>query len=139
MGRHVIPRYAVTFALIIGCGYSTSAQQPADELVPAKLNCGSHSGNIKELKAFQFDLQFEVFGSLWMVDRATSPQPGMEKFRGILSPSGTMLVAGQGKSDDGATWTYEFSGRKNSKGVTVLRGTLRSDNPKGARTCSLSF
>jgi hypothetical protein len=28
--------------------------------------------------------------------------------RGILSPSGTMLFAGLGNSDDGATWTYEF-------------------------------
>jgi hypothetical protein len=63
----------------------------------------------------------------------------MEKFRGILSPSGTMLVAGQGKSDDGATWTYEFSGRKNPKGVTILRGSLNSDKPKGARACSLTF
>jgi hypothetical protein len=81
VGRHVIPRrlghllYAAVFMLIVGCGFSASAQQPADELVPAKLNCGSHSANSKELKPFQFDLQFEVFGSLWMVDRATSHQP----------------------------------------------------------------
>jgi hypothetical protein len=145
VGRHVIPRrlghllYAAAFVLIVGCGFSASAQQPADELVPAKLNCGSHSANSNELKPFQFDLQFEVFGSLWMVDRTTSPQPGMEKFRGILSPSGTMLVAGEGKLEDGTAWTYEFSGRKNPKGVTILRGTLRSDKPKGARTCSLTF
>ena len=38
------------------------------------------------------------------------------KFRGILSPSGTMLIAGLGKSEEGATWTYEFSGHKNPHG-----------------------
>ena len=119
--------------------YSASAQQAPTEEVPAKLTCGSHSANPTQLKAFQIDLKFDVFGSLWMVDRKTSPQSGTEKFRGILSPSGAMLIAGQGNADEGATWTYEFSGRKNPSGITLLRGSLRSAEPKGTRTCSLTF
>ena len=74
-----------------------------------------------------------------MTDRMTSQQPGQEKFRGILSPSGTMLIAGEGKADNGATWSYEFSGRKTPSGVTILRGSLRSTVPKGTRSCSLTF
>jgi hypothetical protein len=126
--------------LMLGSNAPVAAQQqtPTDH-VTASLNCGSHSANPKELKSFQVDLQFDVYGSLWMVDRKTSPQAGEEKFRGILSPTGMMLIAGQGKFDNGETWTYEFSGRKNPKGITILRGSLQSEQPKGMRTCSLTF
>ena len=116
-----------------------SAQEAPTARVSASLTCGSHSADPAKLKAFQVDLQFLVFGSLWVADRTTSPQPGTEKFRGVLSPSGTMLIAGQGKTDDGASWTYEFSGRKTANGITILRGSLQSAKPKGARTCSLTF
>jgi hypothetical protein len=115
------------------------AQQAPTDRVTASLNCGSHSANSKELKPFQADLQFDLYGSLWMLDRKTSPQAGEEKFRGILSPTGMMLIAGQGESGNGETWTYEFSGRKNPKGITILKGSLRSEQPKGVRTCSLTF
>ena len=136
------------YLLVTGCMLALGSHvpfvsaQPAPaptERVAASLNCGSHSSNPKLLKAFQADLQFDLYGSLWMLDRKTGPQSGEEKFRGILSPTGMMLIAGQGKSDAGETWTYEFSGSKNPKGVTILKGSLRSDQPKGTRTCSLTF
>ena len=114
-------------------------QEAASEQVPAKLTCGAHSANPNQLKSFQIDLTFNVFDSLWVVDRTTSPQPGTEKFRGILSPTGTMLIAGRGKADDGAVWSYELSGKKKPSGITILRGSLNSDSPKGTRTCSLTF
>jgi len=120
---------------------SDAAQaQPAEpaERVKATLNCGSHSADIRNMKSFQFDLQFNVYESLWMVDRKPG-QGGDEKFRGILSPTGAMLIAGLGKSDDGVRWSYEFSGQKNSRGITILKGSLRSEQPKGMRSCSLSF
>jgi hypothetical protein len=111
--------------LMLGSNAPVAAQQQAPtDHVTASLNCGSHSANPKELKSFQVDLQFDVYGSLWMVDRKTSPQAGEEKFRGILSPTGMMLIAGQGK---------------NPKGITILRGSLQSEQPKGMRTCSLTF
>lgn len=132
--------YAAAFVLSFNAWTcSASAQQAPTEQVPAKLTCGSHSANPKELKAFQVDLQFDVFDSLWLVDRKTSPRPGTEKFRGILSPSGAMLFAGQGKLDDGTSWSYEFSGRKNPSGITILRGSLRSAEPNGTRICSMTF
>ena len=105
--------------------------------VPAKLTCGSHSSNPAQNKAFQVDLQFDVTGSLWLLDWKT--ERAEVKFRGILSPSGTMLVAGLGKSEEGATWTYEFSGQKNPTGIAVLKGSMQSEQPKGTRLCSLTF
>ena len=146
MTRYVMSRrlryllYVTAFALTAGpWGLSASAQQPATKHVPAKLVCGSHSANRKELKPFQVELTFNISGSLWLIDRKTSRRPGSEKFLGILSPSGTMLIVGEGKSDDGATWTYEFSGRKSPNGITILKGSRHSTAPKGARSCSLAF
>jgi len=139
--RHLKRLCATACVLMFGsCGLPVSAQQVRTDYVKASLACGSHSANPKQRKSFQVDLQFDLFGSLWIVDRKiSSPKSGEEKFRGILSPTGAMLIAGQGKSDDGETWSYEFSGRKNLKGVTVLKGSLRSEHPTGTRTCSLTF
>jgi hypothetical protein len=144
--RSRLLRYATAAALLFGPWHcfgpwhvAASAQEEPTEHVTATLTCGSHSANPAALKAFQVDLQFKVFGSLWLADTTTGGQPGTEKFRGVLSPSGTMLIAGQGKADDGTTWTYEFSGRKSSNGITILRGSLKSATPKGARTCSLTL
>jgi hypothetical protein len=118
---------------------SASAKFALTDRVTASLTCGSHSANPKQLKSFQVDLQFDLYGSLWSVDLKAGPQGGDEKFRGILSPTGKMLIAGQGLADNGTTWTYEFSGNKNQKGITILNGSLRSEQPKGTRTCSLTF
>ena len=123
------------------------AQQAATKHISAKLVCGWHSANPKELKPFTENLQFDVTDNLWISERKTSPQPGRERFLGILSPSsGTMLVIGErrlvigdGKLDDRPIWTYEFSGHKSPRGLTILRGHLQSQMPKGTRTCSLGF
>ena len=146
MLRYVTPRRLrpllslTAFALAFAPGgWPASAQQAASKQVPAKLVCGSLSANRKEHPPFQVKLTFNVSGSLWLVDRKTSRRPGGEKFLGILSPSGTMLIVGEGKSDDGATWTYEFSGRKSPNGITILRGSMQSAAPKGSRACSLAF
>jgi hypothetical protein len=119
---------------------SAAAQETPAEHVKVSLACGSHSADPKLLKSFQADLQFAVVGSLWLLDRKlSSPKSGEEKFRGVLSPKGAMLIAGLGKADGGENWTYEFSGQKNSKGITVLKGSLTSDQPPGTRICSLTF
>ena len=130
---------AVVSGLALSSVTAPAQQDAATEQVPAKLTCGAHSANPNQLKSFQVDLTFSVYDSLWVMDRVTSPQAGTEKFRGILSPTGTMLIAGRGKTDDGATWSYELSGKKKPSGITILRGSLNSDNPKGTRTCSLTF
>jgi hypothetical protein len=119
--------------------FPTFAGQPGTEQVPAKLTCGSHSSNPTEKKAFQVELRFDVTGSLWLMDWKAPDQSREVKFRGILSPSGMMLIAGLGKSDDGATWTYEFSGTKNANGISILKGSLQSEQPKGTRSCSLTL
>jgi hypothetical protein len=128
---------ALGFITAAICNFFALAQDIAVKHVPAKLTCGSHSSNPQQHKAFQIDLQFEVNGSLWMLDWKT--EQAEVKFRGILSPSGAMLVAGLGKSDKGAIWTYEFSGHKNPTGIAVLKGSMQSEQPKGARSCSMTF
>ena len=127
----------VITAIVCSCNFLASAQDVASKRVPAKLTCGSHSSNPQQHKAFQVDLQFEVNGSLWMLDWKT--ERAEVKFRGILSPSGAMLVAGLGRSEQGANWTYEFSGHKNPTGIAVLKGSLQSEEPKGTRSCSMTF
>ena len=128
----------ISAACVIGGASGTGyAQEPAPKRVPAKLTCGSHSSNPAQNKAFQVELQFEVTGSLWLLDWKT--EHTVVKFRGILSPSGTMLIAGLGKSDEGATWTYEFSGQKKPTGLAILKGSMQSEQPKGTRSCSLTF
>jgi hypothetical protein len=130
-------------ACVICCAYGTRhdfsafAEEIAPKRVAAKLTCGSHSSNPTQNKAFQVELQFDVTGSLWLLDWKT--EHAEVKFRGILSPSGTMLIAGLGKSDEGATWTYEFSGQKKPTGIAILNGSMQSEQPKGARLCSLTF
>ena len=142
MGRK-LRTVLILAACVICCGYSTSysfsafAEEITPKRVAAKLTCGSHSSNPTQNKAFQVELQFDVTGSLWLLDWKT--EHAEVKFRGILSPSGTMLIAGLGKSDEGATWTYEFSGQKKPTGIAILNGSMQSEQPKGARLCSLTF
>lgn len=125
--------------ILFGLSNLASANEASAEHFSAKLTCGSHSANPSELKPFQTELQFDVHGPLWTADSATNTGAGKEKFRGIISPSGAILIAGRGESEGGATWSYEFSGSKAAKGITILKGTLRTEHPKGMRTCSLSF
>ena len=117
---------------------ATRAQETQPVKVSTKLNCGSHSSDPNQLKSFQTDLQFSVVDSLWYLDRKTE-NGDEEKFRGIRSPTGAMLIAGQGKSAGGQTWTYEFAGQRNPRGVTVLQGSLESEMPRGRRSCSLAI
>jgi hypothetical protein len=134
--RHL--RTAAALALIFtACALPASAEQPASKQIAAKLVCGSFSADPYKMKPFEAKFQFTVSGPLWTSDVA-DPR-GKERFLGILSPSGTMLIVGEGKRADGATWTYEFSGRKKQDSLTILRGSLQSQKPKGSRACSLAF
>jgi hypothetical protein len=152
MIRNVTPRWFrylfCVLALMSGpFSLSAPAQQAAIEHIPAKLICGPHSANPKELKGFAENLQFDVNDNLWISERKTSLPPGKERFLGILSlSSGAMLIigerrlfTGEGKLDPRPIWTYEFSGRKTPNGLTILKGQLQSQTPKGTRSCSLGF
>jgi hypothetical protein len=134
--RYLLCAGALALAFAAG-GLPASAQQPTSKQVAAKLVCGSFSADPHKMKPYESKFAFTVSGPLWTSDVAD--QRGKERFLGILSPSGTMLIVGEGKSDDGATWTYEFSGRKKQDSLTILRGSLQSQKPKGSRACSLAF
>ena len=134
---HALRGLALVAALAFGAGCALAlADQPASKQVKAKIVCGSHSANPHELRPFDLHLEFAVSGPLWT--STVKDARGSERFLGILSPSGTMLIVGEGKADNGATWTYEFSGKKKD-GLTIVRGSLKSDKPKGSRICSLAF
>lgn len=144
MNVHAAPRrlrgFVCAAALVLTFGALSAPvwaqQKPGTKEVKAKLVCGSHSANPRELRPFDLHLAFTVSGPLWTSD--VSDPRGKERFLGILSPSGTMLIVGEGKAADDASWTYEFSGKKKD-GLTILRGSLKSDKPKGSRICSLAF
>ncbi len=129
---------AIVLALAIAAVSAPAAaqQQPDSKEVKAKIVCGSHSADPHKLRPFDLHLTFTVSGPLWT--STVKDERGNERFLGILSPSGTMLIVGEGKATDGATWTYEFSGKKKD-GLTIVRGSLNSDKPKGSRICSLAF
>jgi hypothetical protein len=137
MDRQLASVVVIVAGILISSQCSLTLAQESIKRVSAKLTCGSHSSNPLQHKAFQTDLQFDVNGSLWMLDWKT--ERAEVKFRGILSPSGAMLISGLGKSDEGAAWTYEFSGHKNPTGIAVLKGSLQSEQPKGTRSCSMTF
>jgi hypothetical protein len=71
--------------------------------IKAKLVCGSHTADPHKLRPFDLHLKFTVSGPLWTSDETDAR--GKERFLGIQSPSGTMLIVGEGKAADGATWT----------------------------------
>jgi hypothetical protein len=137
MGRKLKAALIAAACVTWGACSTSYAEDIAPKRVTGKLTCGSHSSNPTQYKAFQVELQFDVTGSLWLLDWKTDRAE--VKFRGILSPSGTMLIAGLGKSDEGASWTYEFSGHKNPTGIAILKGSMQSEQPKGTRSCSLTF
>jgi hypothetical protein len=60
---------------------------------------------------------------------------------GTVGPSGAVLMAGEGGLPGlPPEWTYEFAGKLNPKGPTVLRGQLANIMGGGAkRSCSISF
>jgi hypothetical protein len=131
--------FVVLMAFLVLLPSFSIGQERKPKQVSAKLTCASLSSDPKEYKAFQVDLQFEVYDSLWMADRKTPELSEEEKFRGVLSPSGSMLVAGLGTSENGKKWDYEFSGNRKAGTLTILKGSLRSEQPKGTRSCALSF
>ena len=64
-----------------------------------------------------------------MIDRgvliATPSRPQGQMMTGTVAPSGAVLIAGEGGTPgQPPEWTYEFSGKLNPKGPTVLRGQL---------------
>ena len=100
--------------------------------------CGSFSGDPRKYPAWNDNMSI-------VIDRgvltATPARPQGQIMTGTVAPSGAVLVAGEGGlPGQPPEWTYEFSGKLNPKGPTVLRGQLANIMGGGAkRSCSISF
>jgi hypothetical protein len=115
--------------------------QDAPKTMKGKLICGSFSAQPKTSPPWNEEVSVEILHGAITVVRPQYPPPKGVAFKGILAPSGAILIAGEGNLEDGqAAWNYEFSGTLNASGTTDLRGKLMAiKGPAGSRTCSMSF
>jgi hypothetical protein len=138
-GNGMKPRIAalasalVTFALIAPA-YSQNPKQKHD----GKIVCGSFSGDPKKYPAWNDNMDIVIERG---VLTATPSRPQGQVMTGTVAPSGAVLVAGEGGlPGQPPEWTYEFAGKLNPNGPTVLRGQLANIMGGGAkRSCSISF
>jgi hypothetical protein len=112
--------------------------QGAPEKREGKIVCGSFSGDPKKFPAWTDDVTIAMDRGALV---ATPSRPQGQVMRGVVAPSGAILLAGEGGMIDGvAEWTYEFAGKLNPKGPTVIRGQLADIKGGPAkRQCSISF
>jgi hypothetical protein len=131
-----IPLAILAFALMTGAAL---AQEPVKKT--GKLICGSFSARQKESKPWNEEIAVEISHGAITVVRPDYPPPKGVAFKGIVAPSGAILISGEGSVEDGqAEWNYEFSGKLNAGGTTDLRGKLTAiKGTPGNRTCSMSF
>jgi hypothetical protein len=131
-----IPLAVFAFAVMTGVA---SAQEPIKK--NGKLICGSFSARQTESKPWNEEIAVDISHGTITVTRPDYPPPKGVAFKGLVAPSGAILIAGEGSVEDGpAEWNYEFSGKLNAGGSTDLRGKLTAiKGTPGSRTCSMSF
>ena len=132
------PRCATAMAAALLTAVLAAAAHGAPQTHEGKIVCGSFSGDPKKYPAWNDGMEI-------VIDRhALVATPSREKgqvMRGVVAPSGAVLLAGEGGPPSAdPEWTYEFSGKLNPKGPTVLRGQL-ADIKGGLakRSCAISF
>ena len=87
-----------------------------------KIVCGSFSGDPKKYPAWNDNMEIVIDRGTLIATPATAARPGHGRHGG---PSGAVLMAGEGGlPGQPPEWTYEFAGKLNPKGPTVLRGQL---------------
>jgi hypothetical protein len=103
-----------------------------------KIVCGSFSGDPKKYPAWNDNMEVVIERGRLI---ATPSRSQGQIMAGTVGPSGSVLMAGEGGlPGQPPEWTYEFSGKLNPKGPTVLRGQLANILGGGAsRQCSISF
>jgi hypothetical protein len=133
-------RRLVLLSAVLLCGVSTSHAQQSGT-VPAKLSCSEHSGNPKNLRAFQGNLTFEFNGRDLKASRHVNAGDGADEiFTGMVSSVGDIIVSGTAKSKNNSEWAYEFRGKRSEKDDTILKGQMTQTNGlAGTRSCELRF
>jgi len=128
---------AAIFIVLIAASPSALAQGAAQKH-QGKIVCGSFSGDPKKYPAWNDELTIEIDRQVVVASPARAQGQVM---RGMVAPSGAILLAGEGGPPGGAKeWTYEFSGKLSPKGTTVLKGELADiQGGKARRSCAISF
>ena len=100
--------------------------------------CGSFSGDPKKYPAWNDELSIEIDRQMLTASPARAQGQVM---RGLVAPSGAILLTGEGGPPGGPKeWTYEFSGKLSAKGTTVLKGELADiQGGRARRNCAISF
>ena len=135
-GRHMTTLAAALLTLALTA--AASAQSAPPQKHAGKIICGSFSGDPRKYPAWSDDMAIAIERGALV---ATPSRPQGQVMVGVVAPSGAILMAGEGGVPGGpAEWTYEFSGKLNPNGPTVLRGQLANIMGGGAkRQCSVSF
>lgn len=130
--------WPVVIMVLYSCA-AASAQEPIKK--NGKLICGAFSAQPKTSPLWHEDVTVEIDHGTITITRKEYPPPKGAAFNGVLAPSGTILVAGEGNVEEGqAAWNYEFSGKLNKDGATNLKGQLTAmKGTPGHRVCSMSF
>ena len=135
------PRHRLTAlaaALLTLALPSTSHAQGGKQKHDGKIVCGSFSGDPKKYPAWNDNMTITIERGALI---ATPSRPQGQIMTGTVGSSGAVLMAGEGGlPGQPAEWTYEFSGKLNPGGPTVLRGQFANILGGGAkRICSISF
>jgi hypothetical protein len=135
--RLALRHHASALAGLLALTASAQAQDKPQKH-EGKIVCGSFSGDPRKYPAWNdaMEIVIEPFALTASPSRAKG-----QVMRGVVAPSGAILMAGDGGPPGAAKeWTYEFAGKLNANGTTVLKGELADiHGGKAKRNCAISF
>jgi hypothetical protein len=131
--------YRLTGFVLALLASAPAGAQDAAKKIPGVLICSSFSAQPKTSPSWRDELNVIIDKGAITVESVKDPPPKGEVFKGLLAPSGAILIAGSGSYGE-ASWTYEFAGHFNKSGKTFLKGKLTATKGvAGYRDCSMSF
>lgn len=133
---------AAAFLILVDgacCAQTTAASN--GKQIQSKIVCTAYTGNPTKEPAFQIEVPFTLTDGVLAAERTGTSSKNKDVFTGVIASSGDILLIGHGDTPDGSGhWVWEFHGRYNEKGASVLKGGLHSTlGAIGGRTCTISF
>jgi fermentation-respiration switch protein FrsA (DUF1100 family) len=144
LGGHGKMKISIAAAALILANGACYAQTPAasdGRQIQTKMMCTAYTGNPTKEPAFQIEVPFTLTDGVLTAERTGSSSKNRDVFTGLIASSGDTLLIGHGDTPDkSGHWVWEFRGKYNEKGSSVLKGGLHSTlGAIGGRTCTLSF
>jgi hypothetical protein len=124
-----------------GACWAQTTTAPVGKQIQTKMVCSAYTGNPTKEPAFQIEVPFMLTDGVLAAERTSTSSKNKDVFAGVIASSGDILLIGHGDTPDGSGhWVWEFRGKYNEKGATVLKGGLHSTlGAIGGRTCTISF